>query len=137
MKISTKTLTLRAVTALMLFSLPFLGSDCEDVINQINDPSGDLSGNWTLIYNAGTQNDICPGEQVNFPANTGGTAELSCPPHSTSVTRTYTVSGTTLTYTETSIQYQIDFTQNNELVLSGNGRILYYTEGTIGDKKSK
>jgi hypothetical protein len=122
-----KLLTIRLATALFLISLPFLGSDCEDIINQ-NNQTGTLTGDWTLIYNAGTTLDICPGEQVNFPSESGGVATLKCPSQG-DITRNYTVSGTTLTYTESGIKYEVAFTQNNELVLSGinNNRILYYS----------
>jgi len=129
MKHVYKNTTIRVITVLMLLSLPFLGSDCEDIINQINNPpTGDIAGTWVLIYNAGTTNDICPGETVDFPSTSGGTATLTCPQQS-SISRNYTVSGTTLTYTESGIQYEIGFTQNNELVLAGinNNRILYYS----------
>jgi hypothetical protein len=131
-----KTLSLRAITAIMLLSLPFLGSDCEDVINQIGGGTGgDLQGDWTLIFVSGTTHDICPGETVNYPNNSGGTATLKCP-QQPQITRNYTVSGTTLTYTETGAEYRIQFTQNNELVLTGinNNRQLYYAEGIASDK---
>lgn len=133
-----KTFSLRIITALMLVSLPFLGSDCEDVINQINQgPTGELSGNWTLIYNGGSLLDICPGEMVNFPSNSGGTATLQCPEQSP-IDRNYTVTGTTLEYTDSGMQYDISFTENSELVLSGvnNNRILYYASTITDNKKN-
>lgn len=132
MKKFYKNLTLRIITALMVISIPFLGSSCEDII--INN-TGDITGTWTLIYNEGTTLDICPGEKVYFPNAGGGTATLTCPSQ-VSITRNYTISGTTLTYTETGIEYAISFTQNNELVLSGinNNRILYYSK-QVADTK--
>ena len=132
-----KILTLRVISALIVISLPFLGSDCEDIIKNINN-NGDITGTWTLIYNAGTTLDICPGETVNFPNATGGVATLTCPSQ-VSITRNYTISGTTLTYTETGIEYAISFTQNNELVLSGinNNRILYYSKQITDAKLNK
>lgn len=95
-----------------------------------------LAGSWVLIYNAGTQLDVCPGEQVVFPSNTGGTAQLTCPGQST-ISRAYSVNGNTLTYTASGVQYGISFTSNNELVLTGinNNRILYYAHSIV-DKKS-
>jgi len=115
----SKVVTIRIITALMLVSLTLVGSDCEDIINQVTqDPctAGDITGNWTYIYNSGTLMDICPGEVVNFPNNTGGTA--------------------TLTYTETSVQYQICFDDQGHLVLKGlnTARTLYYSS-SISDKK--
>lgn len=136
MKKMSKVVTIRIITALMLVSLPFLGSDCEDVINQLNPPTGTIQGSWTLIYNAGTTLDICPGETVSYPSNAGGTATLKCPDQN-SIDRDYSVSGSTLTYTSSGVSYTVSFTSNNELVLTGsnNNRILYYSS-TVSDKKS-
>jgi len=119
---------MRTITVLMVLSLPFLGSDCEDIINQIN-TSQSIVGSWKLIFNEGSLHDICPGETVNFPSTSGGTATLQCPNQSP-ITRNYTVSGTTLEYTASGVQYEISFTQANELVLSGLNvnRILYYQQ---------
>ncbi len=137
MKKMSKVVTIRIITVLMLVSLPFLGSDCEDIINQIAPATGNIQGNWTLIYNAGTTLDICPGETVSYPNNTGGTATLQCPENTISIQRDYTVSGSTMTYTSSNIQYSVSFTSNNELVLTGinNNRLLYYTT-TISSKKT-
>ncbi len=141
MKNKYKTLSLRVITGLMLFSLPFLGSDCEEILNP-QPVSGTLQGDWTLVYNAGSTLDVCPGETANFPSNTNGTATLQCPNQS-AITRDYSVNGSTLTYTASGIQYEISFTQNNELVLSGvnTNRILYYSTqvpsrpGNVGNSK--
>jgi len=112
----------------MLLSLPFLGTDCEEILNQIGTPTGTLQGDWTLVYNGGSTLDVCPGETANFPSNTNGTATLQCP-NQTAITRDYSVNGATLTYTASGIQYEISFTQNNELVMTGvnTNRILYYS----------
>ena len=138
MKKMNKIVTIRIITIIMLICLPFLGSDCEDIINQIAPTTGELAGNWTLIYNGGTTLDVCPGEMVSYPSSTGGTASLTCPEQSP-VDRDYSVSGTNppvLTYTSSGMQYEVSFTQNNELVLAGinNNRILYYSTA-ISDKK--
>ena len=137
MKKMSKVVTIRIITALMLVSLTLVGSDCEDIINQINTgncTNPQFTGDWTYIYNAGTLNDICPGETVNFPSSTGGTATLTCP-NQTPVQRLYTVSGDVLTYTETSTEYNISYDDQCNLVLTGinNNRILYYSN-TITDK---
>lgn len=137
MKKMSKIVTIRIITVLFLAALPFMGSSCEDVINVITQPpTGNIQGSWTLIYNAGTTLDICPGENVTYPSSSGGTATLQCP-NQTSIDRDYTVSGSTLTYTASNMQYEVSFTQNNELVLTGvnNNRLLYYTSG-ISDKKN-
>lgn len=138
MKKFNKFVALRVITVMAIVMLPFLGSDCNEILNQ-NNPQpctgGDITGNWTLIYNSGTLLDICPGETVNFPNNSGGTATLTCPNQS-GIQRTYTVSGQTLTYTETSIQYQVCFDNSGNLVLNGigNDRVLYYST-SIGSNK--
>lgn len=136
MKKMSKVVTIRIITALMLVSLALVGSDCEEVINQIN--TGGCSnpqfiGDWTYIYNAGTLRDICPGEKVNFPSSTSGTATLTCP-NQTALQRLYTVAGNVLTYTETSTEYNISYDESCNLVLTGinNNRILYYSN-TITD----
>lgn len=134
---------IRTLTVLSLIALPIIGADCEDIINQIANPcTGDnnIAGDWTLIYNAGTTNDICPGERLVLPSSTGGTATLTCP-QGTGIQRNYTVSGTTLEYTQTGAQYNVQFTQSCEMVLSGinNNRILYYsaTSGNPTDNKQQ
>jgi hypothetical protein len=132
MKKLSKFVLIRSFTILALIMLPILGTDCEDIINQINNNpcsgTNTIAGTWNLIYNAGTLNDICPGEQVIYPSSSGGTATLTCP-NRTGISRLYSVSGSTLTYTETNAQYTVSFTENCELVLTGinNGRILYYS----------
>lgn len=134
MKTNYKGISLRLLTVLLLLSLPFLGSDCEDIINQIS-PTGNITGDWTLIYNEGTR-DICPGEKANFPSSTGGTATLECPQGSP-ILRLYQISSSNvLTYTETGVEYQVSFTANNELVLTGvnNNRVLYYSNQISGRK---
>ncbi len=137
MKKMSKVVTIRIITIIMLISLPLLGSDCEDIINQVttNCSNPQFTGDWTLIYNAGTTLDICPGETVNFPSSTNGTATLTCP-NQIGIPRTYSVSNSTLTYTETSVQYSINYDDNCNLVLTGinNNRILYYSS-SISDKK--
>ena len=127
----SKVVTIRIITALMLVSLTLVGSDCEDFINQINQEpctGGDITGTWTYIYHSGTTLDICPGEVVSFPNNSGGTATLTCPNQS-AINRNYTVSGQTLTYTDTSIEYQVCFDGSGNLVLRGinTDRVLYYS----------
>jgi len=94
-----------------------------------------ITGRWVLVYAQGTL-DICPGEIVLFPNNTGGTAELTCPNQNT-IYRQYTVNGSTLTYTTSGVRYSISFNQNSYLVLTGINlnRTLYYDK-VITDIKS-
>lgn len=143
MKKLSKIALLRTFTILVLVALPILGTDCEDIINQLgNNPcsgTNTIAGDWTNIYNAGTTNDICPGERVVYPNGTSGTATLTCPQNSAVVNRLYTLSGTTLTYTETGAEYSVQFTSDCQLVLTGinNNRILYYAVTSSISDKSK
>jgi hypothetical protein len=121
---------IKTVFVLFLISLPFIGSDCsEDIFN--NPGTGDIKGSWRLVYNAGTNHDICSGEEVTF--NNNGQATLKCPPNTNTITRLYTVSNNQLTYTETGIVYDIEALTANELQLSGSGRYLYYIRTSITD----
>ncbi|HEY3250661.1 MAG TPA: hypothetical protein VGK25_06040 [Ignavibacteria bacterium] len=128
-------LTLRSFFVLLVISLSFIGSDCDKTIIS-GGTTGDITGQWRLIYNAGTLNDICAGERVNFQSN--GVANLTCPGNGQSIQRNYTVSGSTLTYTETNIQYRIVTLNNTDLELEGinNERYLYYNRVTTNDKTS-
>ena len=123
-----KILLLRTITALMLVSLPFLGSDCEDVINQLtqtcNGNAVNLIGTWRFIQNVGGLRDVCLGETVQFSTSS---AVLTCP-NQTAITRTYSVStDNVLTYNESGMQYCVAGDED-ELQLTGlnNDRILYY-----------
>ena len=115
---------------LVLFALlPLIG--CKDDI--FSDSSDDISGTWRLYYNSGILHDVCPGEVVTFPSNTGGIAVLKCP-NEDSLSRHYTVSGSTLTYTETGVSYTITGLSSTDLQLEGTGssqgRYLYYSKVT-------
>jgi hypothetical protein len=85
-----------------------------------------IQGSWVLIYSAGTL-DICPGEEVTFPGGLSGTAQLKCP-NQPAIFRDYTVTAGVLKYTASGVQYQISFTTDGLLALTGinNSRILYY-----------
>ena len=132
-KILLKT-TFRTILVMAFISLSFLGSDCNKIIETLGGDTGELTGTWQLIYNGGTLNDICPGENANFLTN--GVAELSCPGNGQSISRIYTNLNYVLTYTETNIQYNIKKLTTSELELEGanNNRYLYYTRVTSTDK---
>ncbi|RPI18688.1 MAG: hypothetical protein EHM58_04260 [Ignavibacteriae bacterium] len=121
----------RTLVILLLLSLPFTGSDCEKTLTPSGD--GELTGQWRLVYNSGTNHDICPGEVVTFLSN--GEAQLQCP-NQLAVTRHYTVSNNSLTYTESGIEYNIVSLTANELQLSGYDRFLYYSKTAISDNKN-
>ncbi|MCX7878432.1 MAG: hypothetical protein N2510_07315 [Ignavibacteria bacterium] len=118
---------IKTLLVISILSLPFLGSDCDDVINNISTPT-DISGTWNLNFSMGNLNDVCPGETVQFQSN--GVAVLTCPGRSP-VNRTYTVSGNTLTYTETNVKYSVTLENNNQnMTLTGINvnRVLYYSK---------
>ena len=110
----------------LLCSFPLVGSDCENNVLG-GGTTGNIIGTWNLTRAAGYLQDVCDGEQVTF--DTTGTATLQCP-NTNPITRTYTVSNNVLTYTETSIQYDITTLTNSTLVLTGKniGRTLTYTK---------
>ncbi len=129
---------LKSVLLLALVILPLLGSDCNNTSTQ---NSGNISGNWQLNFVQGNLQDVCMGEVVNFPSNTGGTATLTCPGQS-SVSQDYTFSNDVLTYTS-GASYNVNSSTTGVLILtgtfSGNGlagtRILTY--GPVTTSKNK
>jgi len=127
MNIKLIKLSFRTFLVLLVISLAFIGSDCNKLIEVIGGNNADLTGNWKLIYNSGTLNDICPGETIDSQSN--GIAAISCPGNGQSINRNYTNSGNVLTYTETGIKYDIKTLTSTDLELQGvnNDRYLYYT----------
>ena len=118
---------LRLLSMGLLLFLIFTGSECNELINQVNVP-GNLVGNWKLTLQTGALQDICPEENANFQS--GGIAVLTCP-NSQSVSRSYNVNNNVLTYTETSVAYDVVFSNNNQtLELKGKNvsRNLTYTK---------
>jgi hypothetical protein len=122
---------IKTLLVLGLIALPLSGSDCQQVLTG---NTGSIEGKWKLVYNSGSNHDICPGEIVNFQTN--GVANLQCPPYQQSINRNYSVSNGILTYTETGVEYRIDNVTNYDLQLSGlNGisRVLNYSKVSITD----
>lgn len=118
-----------------LSSLPFLGSDCSSN-NIIGGTSGSLIGSWQLSSISGYLQDICERETVSF--NSNGIATLTCP-NSNPITRNYTYSNNILTYTETSVAYNVTTLTTTTLVLEGRnvGRTLTYTKLPADDTSPK
>jgi len=133
------TASIRTILVLIIISFSFIGSDCNDIIENLgNSCTGnqvDLIGRWKFSQNKGGVRDICLGEIVEF--TTGGSALLTCPNQST-LTRSYTQSSNVLTYTETGIKYCITG-DADELILTGinNNRILYYVKVIISENSNK
>lgn len=105
------------VSMLMIVYLIFSGSECNELTNQQPVPDA-LVGNWKLSLQTGALQDICPDETVNFQSS--GIALLTCP-NSQQVSREYSVSNNILNYTQTSIAYDVVFS-NNQQTLELNGR---------------
>jgi len=106
------------ISVSIIFFLTITGSECEDALNSIApDVPGDIVGNWKLTEQTGAAQDICPDETVVF--QTSGQAQLTCP-NSNSISRNFQVVNNVLTYTETSISYNVEFANSNqELLLTG------------------
>lgn len=130
---------LKSVLLLLFIILPLLGSDCNNTTTTQN--SGNISGNWQLNFVQGNLQDVCVGEVVNFPSNTGGTATLTCPGQ-TPLSQQYTFSNDQLNYTATNVTYTVNSSSPGVLILTGTytntggtgTRILTY--GTVTTGKS-
>ena len=134
--------SIRTIVVMTIISFSFIGSDCNKLIETINNNTGctgsqvDILGSWKFIYNAGGIRDICLGEVVQFTSN--GIAYLTCPGQST-IQRNYSVSQDyILTYTETNVKYCLAG-DTTELQLTGvnNGRILVYQKVITTDDIKK
>jgi hypothetical protein len=125
---------IKRIVFILIASLPFIGSECEDDIFTSGNGNTDLQGEWRLVYNSGVLHDVCPGEVVRFQSNTSGIATLRCPPNPNSISRHYNVSNSILTYTETQVSYRIVGIDESQLKLegmgSGQGRYLHYQRMT-------
>jgi hypothetical protein len=119
----------KALMALLIISLPFLGSNCNNSTTQVTNEN--IQGNWQLVSSTGGNlHDICPGETVDFQSN--GIAVLTCP-QQFPINRNYSVSNNVLTFTETGVKYTVSMTNNNtilDMTGQGNvaGRILEYNK---------
>ena len=114
----------KLILFLSFFSFAFLGSHCE---NLLGIQSGSVIGNWELVKMEGNLQDVCLGETVNFQQSQ---AVLTCPGQSP-ITRNYTLTNNVLTYSSSSISYDVSFLQVNgisKMLLSGKEieRLLTY-----------
>lgn len=108
----------RFLIFLLLISFSVIAGDCEKTLSGGGgEVPADLVGNWKLIEQTGALQDICNNETINFQSS--GVAQLTCP-NSTAISRNYSVQNNVLTYTETSVSYDIQFSNNNSnLILNG------------------
>ena len=128
---------LRTFIVLFIASLPFLGSDC-NTNTTAGQTGGNISGTWKLDFVQGNLQDVCYGEVITFPSNTGGDATLTCP-NSTPITRPYTYSNNVVTYTNSALQYSVTSDNSNNPTLLvftgvGFGRTLSYKK-VVADYK--
>ncbi len=108
---------LQLLIVLILISISLTGSDCEKILNNSGPVPTEMVGNWKLVEQTGALQDICPNENANFQST--GVAQLTCP-EASSISRDFTVSNNVLTYTQTSVEYDVEFTNNNsKLALYG------------------
>lgn len=126
MKIISKSKLLHALTVLILISLSITGSECDKVLSDNGNVPGILLGDWQLASQTGALQDICPQERVNYQSSF--IAQLTCP-GSTPITRDFEIENDVLTYTQTSISYDVEFSENDtKLALYGKNvsRNLFY-----------
>ncbi|MEO6695377.1 MAG: hypothetical protein ABIY50_05775 [Ignavibacteria bacterium] len=101
---------------ILLVTLSLTGSDCEKALTNNGNIPAEMLGNWKLVAQSGSLIDICSDETINFQAN--GVAVLTCP-NSTSISRNFSIGNNILTYTETSVEYNIQTLTSDSLYLEG------------------
>ncbi|MEO8665097.1 MAG: hypothetical protein ABI462_06345 [Ignavibacteria bacterium] len=125
---------LRSFIVLILISGALTGSDCEkSLVNNGSVPS-EMVGTWILVEQTGALQDICAEENADLQSS--GVALLTCPGGST-ISRDFTVSNNVLTYTQSSVAYEYEFTNENQnLTLYGQNvsRNLKY-ERSVTDQR--
>ncbi len=118
---------------LFLVSVMILESGCQ-IIEEDQSTSQDLFGDWKLTSQTGALLDICPDEIVTFHSSM--LAHLVCPGSDT-IRRNFEIENDILTYTETSISYDIDITENGtKLSLKGRNvsRNLFYDKNIAASR---
>lgn len=128
---------LKVFILIILIFITTTGGDCEKILTGGGSVPSEMVGNWKLIEQTGALQDICTDETINFQSN--GVAVLTCP-NSTAINRNYSVSNNVLTYTETSVSYEIQFlNSNSELLLLGSNvsRNLKYQKVITADNSVK
>lgn len=124
---------LQVFIVMILISLSVTGSDCEKVLVDDNTVPQELIGDWQLTGQTGAQQDICPEEVVTFQST--GIARLACP-GADQIARDFTFENDVLSYTQTSIAYDAEFSDDNlNLSLYGRNvsRNLFYQKIVTAD----
>lgn len=118
----------KLIIFLALMSLSLMGGDCAKILENTGTVPSEMVGNWKLVLQTGALQDICPEETINFQAT--GVAILTCP-NSTAVERNFTVQNSIVTYAQSSVQYKVEFSNNNntlELYGINVSRNLFYNK---------
>lgn len=124
---------IQTIITMTLIMLSFTGSNCDKVLVDEGSVPQELIGDWQLTEQTGAQQDICPQEVVTFQSN--GIAKLTCP-GSDQIARDFKLENDILTYTQTSIAYDAEFSDNNtKLYLYGRNvsRNLFYQKIVTAD----
>jgi hypothetical protein len=124
---------IQSIIIMILIMLSVTGSDCEKVLVDDNTVPQELIGDWQLTEQTGAQQDICPQEVVTFQST--GIAKLTCP-GSDEISRDFTLENNILSYTQTSIAYDAEFSDDNlNLSLYGRNvsRNLFYQKIVTAD----
>lgn len=100
--------------AFILLSLT--GAECEKLLTNNPNTPQEMVGNWRLVEQTGSLQDICINEVVLFQLN--GIALLKCP-EGMEISREFNVINNVLTYTQTSVTYNIETLNTQELFLIG------------------
>jgi hypothetical protein len=91
----SKSISPLVIIYLIISSFPFLGTQCNTLINGQISGVNELAYTWTLVRQTGSNIDVCPGETVKFDKNYY--ARLVCPGQDTTV-RKFSLESDNLTY---------------------------------------
>ncbi|CAN5569099.1 hypothetical protein BH10BAC5_BH10BAC5_13160 [soil metagenome] len=109
----------RSLIAILCLGMSLTGMDCSKLLDSNTDDIAEIVGSWQLVSESGAQFDVCSGETVTYSAN--HIAQLQCPSQS-AITRTVAVTNGTISYQETSIQYNYTVTTSTnppQLLMEG------------------
>lgn len=104
------------IIALILISLSVIGSDCDKLLDNNTIVPEAIFGDWKLDTQTGALQDICSGETVKFQST--NIALLTCP-NAVPISRDFIIENSTLKYTQTAVNYEIDILNSDTLSLRG------------------
>lgn len=91
----SKSISPLVIIYLIISSFPFLGTQCNTLVNGQQSGVNELAYTWTLVRQTGSNIDVCPREIVRFDLNYY--AHLVCPGQDTAV-RKFSLEADNLTY---------------------------------------